>query len=82
MLLISGETTIVPPIDNNIIRHLEFRAQYDVECKLLDDPITKSTLQGVIDTNFKQIEDVCAAGTVSMVIQPTYGIKGASLQPV
>ena len=81
-MLILGETTIVPTIDDNIIRRLEFRAQYDVECKLLDDPITKSTLQGIINTNFKQIEDVCAAGTVSMVIQPTYGIKGASLQTV
>ena len=48
--------------DYRLIRRLEFRADYPVLCKHINDKATKSLVMNTAEANYQQIEQICGNG--------------------
>lgn len=48
--------------DPDVVRHVQFRAHYAVDCSILSNPVSRATLASLAESNFKDIQSVCDKG--------------------
>lgn len=53
-------------VDPQLVRRLNIKADYDVPCSLISDPITKSTVTSLANSHFAQIDGptICGKGNL------------------
>ena len=61
--------------DYRLIRRLEFRADYSVLCKHIDDKATKSLVMNTAEANYQQIEQICGNGMFVIGCIPSHVIS-------
>lgn len=53
--------------DYRVVRRLEFRANYDIDCSLLAHPVTRTTLMETVRQHYDQINRICHKGMIIVV---------------